>query len=687
MCAVKRGLTNVLPATRYINRERSWLNFNTRVLHEAENTDNPVLERLKFLAIFESNLDEFYMVRVSGLIEQEAGGLDELTPDGLTPSQQLQEIARIVTGLRQRATDLWSKTLLPLLTEAGIVVTDCRSLPRKERQQLRAYFEKSVFPLCTPLMLDPANSFPFISNRSLNLAVELYDEGVAKLARVKIPPNLPRLVPIPGRKHEYVFIEDVIGQNLDLLFSGIQITGYHRFRVIRDADIEIREIEAADLITAVEKSLTLRRFGDPVFLEHDSSLDEKWVLALQRGLALDPSDTVPVNGFIGFDALWEIWGVDRPDLKFKTLVPYLSPDLAKSGSLFEVVRKRDVLLHHPYDSFRPVEEFIASAADDPQVVGIKMTLYRVGAESPVVESLLKAAKEGKQVAAMVELKARFDESNNLVWSKALELAGVHVTYGFPDMKVHCKLCLVVRQEKSGVRTYAHIGTGNYNPQTALAYTDLGLVTSDPQVCKDVTEMFNFLTGLSRQANYRRLLVAPLNLRDDIIERIEREIEIHKEQGNGRILFKLNSLVDPEVIDALYEASEAGVEVKLAVRGVCCLRPGVPGMSSKIQVVSIVGRFLEHSRIYYFENGGDSEAWIGSADMMRRNLDRRIEVLVPLKEKAHVSYLRDSVLLPTFVDNCKAWRLLPDGNYDRVTGSPEFNLQESLIQHPAALKPD
>lgn len=668
---------------RYVNREISWLKFNTRVLYEAKSPQNPLLERLKFLSIFESNLDEFFMVRVSGLIEQWESGLKELTPDGLTPIEQLHRIAEVVPGLRQEASDLWRDELRPALSKEGIVFVDRADYTAEVRRRLKLYFQKSVFPLCTPLMLEPAITFPFISNRSINLAVELEDEGTRKLARVKVPPNLPRFVPVPTLADTFALIEDVIADNLALLFPGIEILGCHRFRVIRDADIEIREIEAADLITAVERSLSLRRFGDPVLLEVESTLDPSWVKVLQKRLNLEDTDTVVVDGFMGFDALRELGKLDRPGLKDKPHQPYLAPQLTKAESLFETIRRTDVLVHHPYDSFRPVEEFVASAAKDPSVSGIKMTLYRVGAQSPIVESLLRAANEGKQVAAMVELKARFDESNNLVWSRALERAGVHVTYGFPDMKVHCKLCLVVRQEKTGVRTYAHVGTGNYNPQTALTYTDLGLFTSNPRICKDASEMFNFLTGLSRQSRYRKLLVAPLNLREEIIDRIEREIQNHRESGNGRILFKLNSLVDPEVIDALYEASQAGVEVKLAVRGICCLRPGVPTMSENIEVVSIVGRFLEHSRVYYFENQGLPEVWIGSADMMRRNLDRRIEVLVPVTHPSHIAYLRDTALLPHFADNQKAWRLGPDAQYTRYSEGEPFNLQDFLFDHPAS----
>ncbi len=671
--------------SRYINRELSWLEFNSRVLAEAENPANPLLERLKFLAIFESNMDEFFMVRVSGLIEQDELGVTEPSPDGLTPAQQLAEIAQVAPCQRHRAGDLWCDVLMPELDKAGIRLVDPSMLAPEQQAEARRYFETSVFPLCTPLMLDPAITFPFISNRSLNLAVELADNGDVKLARVKIPPNLPRLVRLESLPGSFLFLEDVVAQNLDLLFPGVLVLASHKFRVIRDADIEIREIEAADLITAVEQGLQLRRFGDPVLLEYQESLGKDWILTLRQHLALDVQDTIAVRGHVGFEALWELVALDRPDLKYVPHIPYLSPKLTRSSSLFPEVTERDVLLHHPYDSFRPVEELVASAADDSDVIGIKMTLYRVGSESPIVQSLLRAAESGKQVAAMLELKARFDEGNNLVWSRALERAGVHVTYGFPDMKVHCKLCLIVRQEGKQVRSYAHIGTGNYNPLTARGYTDLGLVTCDREVCQDVIEMFNFLTGFSKQARYRKLLVAPLNVREGILERIEREIRVKREKGAGRILFKLNALVDPEVIDALCEASESGIEVKLAVRGICCLRPGVKGMSENIQVVSIVGRFLEHSRIYYFENGGEPDVWIGSADMMRRNLDRRIEVLAPVSDPCHIAYLRDQVLTRYFDDCRKGWALDSEGRYAHPPCDSGFELQAYLLNHPASVE--
>ncbi len=672
--------------SRYVNREFSWLQFNARVLAEAENKSNPLLERLKFLAIFESNLDEFYMVRVSGIHEQEASGIVEPTPDGLTPTQQLAMIADVARPLRQKASDVWSQDLRPALERNGVAIVTFQSLAAPRQREMTAFFERTVFPLCTPLMLSPAIRFPFISNRSLNLAVELREGDKTRLARVKVPPVVPRLIRLPGRAMQFVLVEDLIANHLHYLFPGVEVAACHAFRVIRDADFEILEIEAADLISAIERTLSMRRFGDPVLLECSAGLGDGPVETLRSGLKLDKEDVNRVDGLIGLDVMYALAKVDKPNLKFRPHVPFAHARVSRQPGLFAEIARRDVLVHHPYDSFRSVEEFVAAAAEDPRVIGIKQTLYRAGTESPIVESLLRAAEKGKQVAVMVELKARFDESNNLVWSRALEQAGVHVTYGFSDRKVHCKLCLVVRDEPGGIKTYAHIGTGNYNPQTARLYTDLGLFTCDPEVCQDITELFNYLTGFSRQSHYRKLLVAPLDLREQIIERIEREVEVYRTTGSGRILFKLNSLVDPEVIDALYDASEAGVEVGLVVRGICCLRPGVRKLSDRIRVVSIVGRFLEHSRVYYFENGGTPEAFIGSADMMRRNLDRRIEVLVPVKDPAQIAYLRDRVLLDSFRDNEKAWELGKNGLYRRVRRGPNddpFELQRVLVDHPSA----
>lgn len=673
--------------SRYINREISWLQFNKRVLEEAANEKNPLLERLKFLAIFESNLDEFYMVRVSGLIEQFESGILEQSPDGLTPNEQLQMISDAARPLRQRASDLFDHDLGPALEKAGIYVRKYESLSTKQKRDLEALFLKEVFPLCTPLILHPAPSVPFISNRSLNLAVELSDaDKEVKLARVKVPPIVPRAVRLPGRKHEYVLLEEIIAANLKYLFPGVSIVAAHVFRVIRDADVEIRQLEAADLISTIEETLKLRRLGDPVLLEVPASMPKRVRKLLMSLLKLDDEDVFVVDGWIGMEVFWQLAKIDRPALRYPPHHPRLDEELSTSGQLFEAISNRDVLVHHPYDSFRTVEAFVDAAATDPDVIGVKQTLYRVGTESPIVESLLDAAEAGKQVAAMVELKARFDESNNLVWARTLEQAGVHVSYGFAEVKTHCKLCLILRRGSSGLRRFAHIGTGNYNPATARLYTDVGLFTDDPDVTQDISELFNYLTGFSKQTEYRKLLVAPINLREGIIGRIEREVEIHRKHKSGRIVFKLNALVDPEVIEALYQASSVGVEVDLVVRGACCLRPGVPGMSENIRVVSIVGRYLEHSRIYYFENGGNPDVLIGSADLMRRNLDRRIEVLCPVEQPDLIEFLRDTVLENCLKDNVKAWRMNEHGEYHKVkrkSGAPAFEVQTFLMANSLA----
>lgn len=664
---------------RYFNRELSWLQFNRRVLAEAKNPDNPLLERLKFLAIFESNLDEFYMVRVSGLIEQYESGVVELSADGLTPNEQLALITAEAHPLRQEAALLWENELRSLLADQGVSIVSYRELSEAKRIELDHRFREEIFPVCTPLILDPAPSVPFISNRSLNLAIVLADEGGgARLARVKIPDVTPRAIRVSKRRHEYVLLEDVIRHNLTHLFPGVTIVSAHLFRVVRDADIEIRELEAGDLIESIEQTIRLRRFGDPVLLEVDVEMPEEVMRKLMHLLDLDADDTIRISGLIGFDVFWQLAAIDKPSLRYRAHHPYLADHLATHRALFATLHEGDVLVHHPFDSFRTVEEFVASAAQDPRVIGIKQTLYRVGRESPIVESLLKAAEAGKQVAVLVELKARFDESNNLVWARALERAGVHVTYGFTELKTHCKLGLVVRREDDGIRTYAHIGTGNYNPSTARLYTDLGLFTADPEVTQDVAELFNFLTGFSKQRSYRRLLVAPFNLRTGILERIERETTLARRGQPARIIMKLNSLVDPELVDALNEAAEAGVKIDLVIRGICCLRP-----RAGIQVLSIVGRFLEHSRILYFENGGTPEVWLGSADLMRRNLDRRVEVLVPVRDPAQIAYLRDTFLTTYLEDTTNAWVLEPDGGYSRRSPGKRkpFSSQAHFMANP------
>lgn len=669
---------------RFINREFSWLQFNSRVLGEAERDDNPLLERLRFLSIFESNLDEFYMVRVSGLIEQAAEAVTKPGPDGLTPAEQLEMIGPIAREMRVRAANLWESVLRPQLSNLGVQICKTSELPPKAQAQVTKYFQSEVFPLCTPLVLSPNASLPFISNRSLNIAVLIQNGGsVPMIARVKVPPVLPRLVKTDG-KNRFVLLEDVIQHHLHLLFPNVEILDSWMFRVVRDADMEIRELEAMDLMASIEGMIRKRRFGDPVLLETDASMLPEIRNRLLGMLELDPIDSFEIEGLLGLDVMGELANLNLPAHKFPMHTPFASEAISTSARLFKTLEKQDVLVHHPYDSFRSVASFVASAAKDPDVIGIKQTLYRVGAESPIVESLLAAAESGKQVAVMVELKARFDESNNMLWAKALERAGVHVSYGFPEMKVHCKLCHVVRRAGGKIRSYAHIGTGNYNPSTGRLYTDLGLFTCNPEITQDVSELFNFLTGFNRQEEYRRILVAPFGLREGILERIERETKLHKKHGNGSIIFKLNALVDDEVIDALYEASQAGVQVDLIARGISCCRPGIPGLSENIRVRSIVGRFLEHSRVYYFSNGGKPEAFIGSADLMPRNLDRRIEVLTPIQTPTLVEILRSVLLDSCLNDNTNAWIAQPDGRYQRFERPAEdsaHSSQTELARHP------
>lgn len=679
--AQKGSLRKAERAERYLNRELSWLRFNERVLEEAENAKNPLLERLKFLAIFESNLDEFYMVRVSGLIEQFENGMTELSTDGLTPGEQLAQVSSAANLLRSRAAALWTNHLTADLAGEGITILAYDTLEQEPRAEIDSFFAREVFPVSTPLLLSPAPTLPFISNRSLNLAVALVDElGTEKLARVKIPDVIRRLVPVPRRRNTFVLLEDVMRHNLATLFPGVTIKGAHLFRVIRDADIEIRELEAGDLTDMIEETLRRRRFGDPVLLEIESSASDEVTETLMRLLKLEASDTFRVPGLLSMDVLWRIAAIDRPKLKFAAHQPNISEMVASPSRLFAAMGQSDVLVHHPFDSFRCVEEFVDTAQKDAKVIGIKQTLYRVGAKSPIVESLLEAAEGGKQVAVAVELKARFDESNNLVWAKALEQAGAHVTFGIPEIKVHCKLCLVVRREGNAIRTYAHIGTGNYNPSTARLYTDLGLFTCDPDMTQDILNLFNYLTGFSKQREYKKLLVAPFNMREAILGKIRREIEHAKKGQKGKLIFKLNSLVDPEIIDALYEASKAGVEIDLIVRGICCLRPGVKGLSEHIRVISVVGRFLEHSRVLFFENGGNPEAYIGSADLMPRNLDRRVEVFAPIRLQAQIKHLRDEVLKVYLKDETNAWDMAGDGTYTRRTPKSGFSAQQTLMDH-------
>lgn len=670
----------------YLNREIAWLEFNRRVLEEAANAKNPPLERARFLAIFESNLDEFFMVRVSGLIEQVESGIDELSPDGLTPSEQLHQVAEAAKRLRVAAGHQWTNVLEPLLKDEGIEFVTYDELPDRVRSRMRSWFKQEVFPVCTPLLLSPAPTLPFISNRSLNLLVELEPgDQIMRLGRVKVPTTTPRAIPISKGRNRFVLIEEVLRNNLEFLFPKVEIVGAHIFRMLRDADVEIRQLEADDLVESIEQTLRMRRFGDAVLMEASNSMPKTVRQKVLELLELSDEHHFSVAGLIGFGVLHEIASLNKPSLKFGPFHSRLDERLSDGPTIFDTVAKHDVLLHHPYDSFRTVQELVSAAANDPHVIGIKQTLYRVGPESPIVESLLAAADNGKQVAAMVELKARFDESNNLTWARALEHSGAHVTYGFPDLKTHAKLCLIVRREGGQIRTYGHIGTGNYNPTTARQYTDFGLLTSDPDITQDMSELFNFLTGFSRQREYRKLLVAPINMREGLLDRIRREIATHKKKGKGRLLFKLNSLTDVEMIDALLEAAAVGVQVDLIVRGVCCLRLPEAKGKDNVRVVSVVGRFLEHSRAYYFENGGHPELWIGSADLMVRNLDRRVEALTPIESPQLIAHVRDDLLDTYLCDNTNAWYLRPDGGYRRRTpsGAEAFTAQMELIKRPSS----
>ncbi len=675
------------PGDRFINRELSWLDFNERVLSLAEAEDMPLLERAKFLAIFASNLDEFYMVRVAGLKRQFAAGLTNRSSDGLTPGQQLEGIGAKALSLALHHAQLWLDDVRPALGRAGIEIFRWEKLDDQQRKELNEYFMDSIFPVVTPLAVGPGHPFPYISSRSLNLAVRVRDPGGSLLhfARVKVPPLLPRFV-ATFEGNVFVPIEDVIAANLSELLPGMDIVEHHAFRVTRNGDLEMKDDGAEDLLQALEKELRKSRFTPAVRLEVESDMPPAVLDLLKRELEVGDEDVHRLPGPLDLTGLWDLHGLDRPELKdpvFQPVTPaaFTSPDGAPTD-IFSVLRSDDVLVHHPYDSFTTtVQRFISQAAADPRVLAIKQTLYRTSGESPIVEALIKAAESGKQVVVLVEITARFDELANIAWARTLEQAGCHVVYGLVGLKTHCKLCLVVRQEAMGLRRYIHIGTGNYNPTTARLYEDLGLLTSDPRLGADVSELFNSLTGYSRQRNYRSLVVAPHELRERIVRLIEREGHADGSQPAGRIIFKLNSLADAEVIDALYEASQRSVEIDIIVRGICALRPQVKGLSDNIRVRSIVGRFLEHSRIYYFHNGGSEEFFIGSADIMHRNLDRRIETLLATRS-ADVNHRLKGILDLALADNSSAWELRPDGHWVRVAraeAEPRVELQRELME--------
>ena len=665
----------------FLNRELSWLQFNLRVLEEAENTRHPLLERVKFLAIFATNLDEFFMVRVSGLRRQIAGGAGEIPPDAMTPSDQMLAICRELTVHLERHQACWKNDLLPRLREAGIQVLHTNELSQRDRESLRQYFLRELFPTLTPLAIDPTHPFPHISNLSFDLAVVVKDpERGECFARVKLPDVFRRLVSVPGhdedaptkkelegsqKSQRFVWLEEVVADNLDRLFPGLEIVASYPFRVTRDVEVTIKDDEAPDLITAVEEQLELQDFSSVVRLELDATTPQHIAEILTKNLQLPSYLVYTVDGPIGLAGVMELTSLKRPELKDPPFQPSVPAVLSKPGSILNAIRNEDLLLYHPYDSFMPVVDFVREAANDPNVLAIKQTLYRLNPRSPIVDALMEARVNGKQVAVLVELKARFDEENNIEWARKLEDEGVHVVYGVRGLKTHTKVCLVIRRDADGIRHYIHLGTGNYNVVSSRIYTDLSYFTCDPVIGTDVSDLFNALTGYSRKMAYARLLVAPTSLRREMIERIDREIHHHREQGGGHLSFKMNALVDKPCIQALYRASQAGVKIDLQVRGICCLRPGVPGVSETITVRSVVGRFLEHARIYYFHNAGHHEVLLGSADLMPRNLDRRVEILFPVLHPHWRDIIINDILDVGLRDNVQARRLLPDGSYERL----------------------
>jgi polyphosphate kinase len=681
----------------YVNRELSLLEFQKRVLEEAQDETVPLLERVKFLSIVGSNLDEFFMVRVAGLNRQVEESILDRGPDGMTPAAQLGLVREKVTSLLRGAHECLQRQVLPALRKVGIDVVDYAHLSSRQRSAVNRYFAETVFPTLTPLAFDPGRPFPHISNLSLNLAILLRDrEDSEHFARVKIPNSIPQLVavdPVPPNKGKngrrpvrqcFVWLEQLVAANLEMLFPGMRIQEAHPFHITRDAETAIQELEAGDLLESVEEGVWQRRFADVVRLEVNDTMPPAILDILAENLEVSRDDIYQLSGPVALTRLRHLWAVDRPELKDPPFVPAtpgaLEPEEEK-GDIFAAIRRGDILVHHPFDSFQPVVSFLQQAARDPAVLAIKITLYRVGRNAPVVEALLEAVENEKQVAALVELKARFDEESNIEWARALEREGVHVVYGLQGLKVHSKAALVVRQEGNLIRRYVHLSTGNYNSITSQLYTDIGMFTCDEASGADCTDLFNYLTGYSAKAEYRKLLVAPINLREQFERLIRREIEHQRRGEHGHLIFKMNALVDKRMVRMLYEASQAGVQVDLLVRGICCLRPGIRGVSDNIRVISIVGRFLEHSRIYYFRNAGNEEIYLGSADLMPRNLNRRVEVMFPVRNPDLIRYLRDDVLATYMADVVKARYMQPDGSYQRdanraVEGA--VNSQQRLI---------
>ena len=694
------GDPDLKDASLYVNRELSLLQFQRRVLEEAEDESNPLLERMKFLSILGSNLDEFFMVRVAGLEAQLEAGTVDAGADGMSTRAQLVAIRRECKKLLSEARRALER-LLPALNEQGIWIHEYGDLNEAQRKRAQEYFEETIFKVLTPLAFDPGRPFPHISNLSLNLAVLIRDRaGTEHFARVKVPDSLPQLVAVngtskpkaKGTRHgrvELVWLEQVIAAHLGALFPGMEVLESHPFHVTRDADMAIKELEAEDLLETIEEGIRQRRFQSVVRLMVTHDMPPPILEILSNNLEVGPTEVYRTFHPLALKRLMSLYNLPRPELKDPPFVPAIPAELAEisdEDDVFAAIRKRDILMHHPFDSFQPVIEFVRKAARDPNVLAIKTCLYRVGRNAPVVEALLEAVEEDKQVAALVELKARFDEESNIEWARALERAGVHVVYGIIGLKVHCKVTLVVRREQDRIARYVHLSTGNYNAVTAHLYTDIGLFTNDEEIAGDVSNLFNYLTGYSDKIDYRRLMVAPVNLRSRLEAMIAREIEIALRGDKAHLIFKVNSLAEPEIIRLLYEASRAGVRIQLLVRGICCLRPGVPQVSENIEVTSIVGRFLEHSRVYYFHNGGEEEIYIGSADLMSRNIDHRVEVLAPIRDPGLVRSIRDGVLKTYLADNVKARQMNAAGNYTRkkpAGGKAPVNSQECLLERRKA----
>lgn len=679
----------------FFNRELSWIAFNNRVLEEACNPGNPLLERVKFLSIFHSNLDEFYMIRISGIKEQIEANVAEVRIDGLTPQKELEKIEDVLEPILEKIVDYWHNSLVPELRENNIDITHYSELEHREKEILNHYFEKYLFPNLTPLAIDPGRPFPFIRNLALSIGIIIKNpKGELHFARVKVPDNIPRLIRIDTLLNEsrkthkgngyikVIWVEDLIIANLKRLFPGMKIVEAKTFRITRDTDIEIQEDEADDLLKVIEENIKQRRFGNVVRMEIEESVSDSLLDVLSTHLELDEHDIHRVKAPIGLSKVIELYGLPFHHLKDKPFIHKVPKIFEEESDIFSAIRQRDIFLHHPYHSFSPVIDFIRQAAEDPDVLTIKQTLYRVGTNSPIIKHLMDAADSKKQVAVLVELKARFDEENNIFWARALEKVGAHVVYGLIGLKTHGKMTLVVRREGSELRRYVHLSTGNYNSSTAKMYTDFGLFTCNDDICSDVSDIFNFLTGYSNQKEFKKLLVAPVNMRQRLVHLIEREIANARAGKKGRIILKTNSVVDPQIISVLYEASCAGVEIDLIVRGICSLVPGKKGLSENIRVRSIVGRFLEHHRVFYFYNNGAEDVFISSADLMQRNLSGRVEVATPILSPEIKNYLIKNVLNLALADNVTARILDENMNYffrPVIDGEEKINYQQKLIE--------